>query len=96
MPGRDFGRIVLELSLPFISAPYSERCRRHYFISSMICCRSSRMGGMGSRVSCTSPLGPFRATMLNFAALLIFGRKIVAEMSAAAFLSFQRGTRHDF
>src|SRR5688500_12971814 len=37
----------------------------HYLFSSMICFRSSRISGIGSRATCISPPGPRRMTMLN-------------------------------
>src|SRR5579864_6016011 len=57
--------VVPELPLAFFPAPDPKRGRRHYFISWMICCRSSRIGGIRSCVSCISPPAPFRTTMLK-------------------------------
>src|SRR5215467_4626501 len=63
--GGDLGFVVLELSLASLAAPDAECCRLHYFISSITCFNSSRMGDIGSRVNSSSPRSPLRATMLN-------------------------------
>src|SRR5215469_11300905 len=73
--GRNFSGVIAELSLASLSAPDSKRSRRHYFISSMICCRSGRMGGIGSRENCIVPSIPFRTTMLNAPNGLFFSGK---------------------
>src|SRR6266498_3264982 len=68
----DFRGVVAELSFPFFPAPDAKRRCCHYFISSMICRKSSRMSGMGSRVSRISPAEFLRATILkspNFSSL---------------------------
>src|SRR5262245_29574572 len=60
----NLGGVVLKFTLALLSPPDAKRCRRHYFISSITCRRSSRMTAIGSRVSCTSPSAPLRATIL--------------------------------
>ena len=94
--GRDFCSEVLELSLAFFSAPDSKRGRRHYFISSMICCRSSRMGGMGSRAELHFSTGAFSRHDVEAAVLFVLGRKIIAEMRPAAFFPLQRRPSNNF
>src|SRR5262249_46604791 len=65
--GGDLGLVLLELSLALLAAPDAKCCRLHYFISSITCFNSSRMGGIASLVNSSSPRSPLRATMLNFA-----------------------------
>src|SRR5215468_6492328 len=72
---RNFSSVIAELSPAFLSAPDSKCGRRHYFISSMICCRSCRMGGKGSRENCIAPSTPFRTTMLDAPNWLFFSGK---------------------
>src|SRR5215469_3874989 len=64
-----FGHLAAIVAIfPFASfaAEDSKRCGAHLF-SSMICLRSLRMGGSGSRAICISPSGPLRMTRLKVA-----------------------------
>src|SRR5215470_14932217 len=71
----NLSRVVAELSLASLAAPDPERGRRHYFISSIICCSSCRIGAIGSCENCIRPSAPFRTTMLNPPKRLSFSGK---------------------
>ena len=93
----DLRRVVGQPALAVRAPPDPERRHRHgYLFSSMICCSSAGIGGIGTRVRVIAPSAPFCDHEVEGAELVRLGREVLAELRPPALLALDGGRRDGF